>query len=166
MGICSPFRCAVTQHKYSSELFKAKCNPHCSVLLCKTASQQADFHCTTPWEICSSYRRPVTQHNCTATLFKATCNPHCSVLLCKTASQQAVFHCNCTYGTLLFIQVCSDPAQIQQSFLHWNSSSQATSSLFHWDADQTNCFIWLTLRPSHTNQHATAIGVCYVPLET
>ncbi len=36
----------------------------------------------------------------------------------------------------------------------------------HCDADQANCAIWLTLRPSHTNQHATTIGVCYVPPET
>ena len=36
-------------------------------------------------------------------------------------------------------------------------------SITHWDADQTNCVIWLTLRPSHTSQ---TIGVCCVPPET
>ncbi len=61
-------------------------------------------------EICSSYRCAVTQHQRTAALFRAKCSPHCSVLLCKTDSQQAVFHCKYTYGDLVFIQVCSDPA--------------------------------------------------------
>ena len=58
-------------------------------------------------ETCSSDR-------CAAT-FRAKCNFHCSVLLCKTGSQQAVFHCSYIYGDLLFIQVCSDPAQMQCS---------------------------------------------------
>ncbi|DBB01548.1 TPA: hypothetical protein ACH3X1_000197 [Trebouxia sp. C0004] len=43
---------------------------------------------------------------------------------------------------------------------------QLPFSITHWDADQANCVIWLTLRPSHTNQHATTIGVCYVRPET
>ncbi len=43
---------------------------------------------------------------------------------------------------------------------------QLPFSITHYDADQANCVIWLTLRPSHTNQHATTIGVCYVPPET
>ncbi len=43
---------------------------------------------------------------------------------------------------------------------------QLPFSITHCDADQANCVIWLTLRPSHTNQHATTIGVCYVPPET
>ena len=41
---------------------------------------------------------------------RAECSPHCSVLLCKKGSQQAVCHCSYTYGDLLFIQMCSDPA--------------------------------------------------------
>jgi len=43
---------------------------------------------------------------------------------------------------------------------------QLPFSITHWDADQANCVIWLTLRPSHTDQPATTIGVCYVPPET
>ena len=39
-------------------------------------------------------------------------------------------------------------------------------SITHWDADQTNCVIWLTLRPAHSSQRATTVGVCYVPPET
>ncbi|DBA87835.1 TPA: hypothetical protein ACH3X1_004832 [Trebouxia sp. C0004] len=43
---------------------------------------------------------------------------------------------------------------------------QLPFSITHWDADLANCVIWLTLRPSHTNQRATTIGMCYVPPET
>ncbi len=35
--------------------------------------------------------------------------------VCNVGSQQAVFHCSYTYGGLLFIQACSDPAQMQCS---------------------------------------------------
>jgi len=52
----------------------------------------------------------MTQHQSSAALFRAKCSFHCSVLLCKTGSQQAVCHCGYTYGDLLFIQVCNDPA--------------------------------------------------------
>ena len=55
------------------------------------------------------------QHQCTAALFKAKCNPYCSVLLCKTGPQQALSHCIYTYGDLLLIQVCSDPAPLHCS---------------------------------------------------
>ncbi len=89
MEVCISYRCAVTQHQCTAALFRAKCNPHCSVLLCKTESQQCCVSAVTPVEICSSYRCAVTQHQCTAALFKAKCNPHCSVLLCKTVSQHA-----------------------------------------------------------------------------
>ena len=44
--ICPSYRCAVTQHTCSATLFRVKCNPHCSVLLCKTGSQQAVCHCS------------------------------------------------------------------------------------------------------------------------
>ena len=208
--ICSLYRCAVTQHKCSAALFRAKCTPHCSVLLCKEGSQQAVFHCSytcgdllfiqvcsdpaqmhcskgkmqsllfsaalqnrltagsvslqshlwmfavhpgvhwpstnamqlcsgqnavptvqccsakqahsrqcfiavTLMEICCTSGCAMTQHKCSAALFRAKCTPHCSVLLCKTGSQQAVFHCSYTYGDLLFIQLCGDPAQMQCS---------------------------------------------------
>jgi len=39
--ICSSYRCAVTQHQCSVALLLAKCNPHCSVLFCKTGAQHA-----------------------------------------------------------------------------------------------------------------------------
>ena len=47
MEICSSYRCPVTHHTCSATLFRAKCNPHCSVLLCKRGSQQAVCHCKT-----------------------------------------------------------------------------------------------------------------------
>ena len=43
---CSSYRCAVTHHKCSAALFIAKCSFHCSVLLCKTGSQQAVCQCS------------------------------------------------------------------------------------------------------------------------
>jgi len=57
----------------------------------------------------------VTQHQCTAARFRAKCNPQRSVLLCKTGSHQAVQHCIHTFGGLLFIQVCDDPAPMHCS---------------------------------------------------
>ncbi|DBA88307.1 TPA: hypothetical protein ACH3X1_016528 [Trebouxia sp. C0004] len=186
MDIGSSYRCELTQHQCTAALFRAKCSFHCSVLLCKTGSQQAVFHCSytygdllfvqlqiwtlalhtvtptetrssyrcavtqhqctaalftenavstvqycsakqahsrqcftavTPMDICSSYRCAVTQHKCSAALFRAKCSFHFSVLLCKTGSQQARFLCDYTYGDLLFIQVCSDPAPMHCSFV-------------------------------------------------
>ncbi len=46
MEFCSSYRCAVSQQECSAVLFRAKCNPHCSVLLCKTGSKQAVCHCS------------------------------------------------------------------------------------------------------------------------
>ena len=46
MDICSIYRCAVTHQKCSAALLRAKCSFHCSVLLCKTSSQQAVCHCS------------------------------------------------------------------------------------------------------------------------
>ncbi len=77
-------RWAVTQHQCTAALFRAKCSPHCSVLLCKRAHSRQCVTANTPMEICSSYRCAVTQHQCTAALLRAKCNPHCSVLQCKS----------------------------------------------------------------------------------
>ena len=52
------------------------------------------------------------QQQCTSALVRAKHIPHCAVLLCKTDLQQAVCDCIYTYGDVLFIQVCSDPAQM------------------------------------------------------
>ena len=81
--------CAVTQHQCTAALFRAKCSPLCSVLLCKTSSQHACVTAIAPMDIWSSYMCAVTQHQCTAALFRAKCSPLCSVLLCKTSSQHA-----------------------------------------------------------------------------
>ena len=45
MEMCSSHRCAVTQHQCTAARFRAKCSPHCSMLLSKTGSQQAFCHC-------------------------------------------------------------------------------------------------------------------------
>ena len=38
--------CTVNQQQSTAALFRAKCSFHCSVLLCKTSSQQAVCHCS------------------------------------------------------------------------------------------------------------------------
>ena len=50
MKICSSHRCAVTLHQCTAALFRAKCSPHSSVLLCKTGSQQTVCHCSYTYE--------------------------------------------------------------------------------------------------------------------
>ena len=110
--IRSSYRCAVTQHKCSAALFRAKCVQCCSA---KQAHSRQCFIAVTVMEICCTSGCAMTQHKCSAALFRAKCTPHCSVLLCNEGSQQAVFHCSYTYGDVLFIQVCSDPAQMQCS---------------------------------------------------
>ena len=45
LQICSSYRCAVMQHQSTAALVRAEQLPHCSVLLCKTGSQQALGHC-------------------------------------------------------------------------------------------------------------------------
>jgi len=46
MQICCSYNCAVTQHQCSAALLRAKCIPHCPVMLCKTGSQHALCHCS------------------------------------------------------------------------------------------------------------------------
>ena len=79
----------MSHHQCTAVQVWAKCTPHCSVLLCRTGSQQACVTAITPREICSSYKCAVIQQKCTAALVCAKCNSHCSVLLCKTGSQLA-----------------------------------------------------------------------------
>jgi len=84
-------------------------SPHCSVLLWKTSSQHAFVTAITPIKICSSYRCAVTQLKCTAALvplFSAALENKLTAGLC---------HYKYTYGDLLSIQVCSDPAQMHCS---------------------------------------------------
>ena len=76
MEICCTYRCAVTKHQCTAARFRAKCSPHCSVLLSKTGLQQACVTANTPMRVCSSYRCAVTQHQCKAALFRAKCKPH------------------------------------------------------------------------------------------
>ena len=59
-------------------------HPPCSVLLCKTGSQQACVRAITPVKICSSCRCAVSQQKRTAALICAKNIPHCSLLLFKT----------------------------------------------------------------------------------
>ncbi len=83
------------------------------IVQCCPAKQAQSRQCDTaitPMEFCSSYRCAGSQHKCSAAFVQGKMQSHCSVLPCKAGSQQAVCHCNHTYGGLLFIQVCSEPA--------------------------------------------------------
>ena len=113
MDICSSYRCAVTQHECSATLFRAKCNPHCSALLCKTGSQQAVWHCSYTYGdlLFTQVRSDPAKMQCSSVqgemqypLFSAALQNRLTAGFC---------HCNYTYGDLLFIPVCSDPAQMQ-----------------------------------------------------
>ena len=112
MEICSSHMCAVTQHHCTASKFRAKCSPHCSVLLCKTGSQQALCHC---------------KHTCGDLLFTHVCSDpaplHCIKVqgkmqspLFSAALQNRLLagsvHCKYTHGDLLFTHVCSDPAPL------------------------------------------------------
>jgi len=61
-------------------------------------------------EVLRSCRCAVTQHLCSAALLWAKCISNCSVWLCNTGSQHACFTAFYTYGGLVLIRVCSQPA--------------------------------------------------------
>ncbi len=102
MQVCSdptPMHCSKVQGKLQS---------HCSVLLCKTGSQDDCATALTHMEICFSYKCAVTQHHSSAVPTVQCCSA-------KQAQKQAGCHSTYKYGDLLFIQVCSDPAPQQCS---------------------------------------------------
>jgi len=103
--------CAVTQHQCTAALFRAKCSPHCSVLLCKPGYSMQCVIALTPMEICSFIQVCSDPTLCTVALFGAKCSPHCSVLLCKPGySMQCVIApmqiCSFIQCTLLCCYYC------------------------------------------------------------
>ncbi len=105
------YRCAVRQQKCSAAQVWAESIPHCSVVLCKTGSQQACVTAMAPMEICSSYRCAVRQQKCSAAqvemhspLFSSALQNRLTAGLC---------HCNGTYRYLLFLQMCSEAIEMQ-----------------------------------------------------
>ena len=61
----------MSQHQYSAALVRAKCIPHCPVLVCKTGSQHAYGTRNTPVKVCCSQRYAVSQHQYSAALVRA-----------------------------------------------------------------------------------------------
>ena len=110
MEIWPSYRCAVTQHQRTAALFRAKCSPHCSVLLCKTGSQQAVCHCSYTYgdllfiQMCSD---PTPVH--CMTVFGKRHSPLFSAAVQNRVTAGSV-SLQIHYGDLVFIQVCSDPA--------------------------------------------------------
>ncbi len=115
METCSPYKCAVRQHQCNSALVKAKCFSHCSVLLCKTGSQQVCVTAIAPMEICSSFRYAVSQQ----TIHFRTGQGKVHFPLFSAALQNrltaGLCHCKNTFGDLLSMQVCSDTTPMQCS---------------------------------------------------
>ncbi len=115
MEICPSYRLAVTQHQCTAALVLASGISHCSVLPCKTGSQQSSCHCNYTYEdllfmqVCNEpvaiYCKP-GQGKMHSPLFCAALQIRLTVALC---------HCNCTYEDLLFIQTCSDPTALHCS---------------------------------------------------
>ncbi len=70
LGICSSYRCAMTQFQCTAALVRTTCISHCLELLCKTGCQQACVIANRPLGICSSYRCAMTQFQCTVVLVK------------------------------------------------------------------------------------------------
>ena len=128
MDICSSYRCAVTQHQCSAALFRATCNPHCSVLLCNEGSQQAVCHCSYTCgdllfiQVCSD---PAPMQ-CSTVQGKMHSPLFCAALQNRltTGSVSLQF----TYGHLLFIQVCSDPAPMHCSTVQGKMQSPLFSA--------------------------------------
>ena len=80
-----PHRCAITRHQCSAALFRAKCMPCCSVLLCKQAGSSfvpLHLHLSS---LTTHTNIAITKHQCSAAIFRAKCMPCVSVLLCKHA---------------------------------------------------------------------------------
>ena len=115
MEICSSYRCPVAHHKCSAARFRAKWNPHCSVLLCKRGSQQAVCQCNYTYgdvhfiQVCSD---PAPVHCNTVSgkiqspMFNAAVQNRFTAGVCQ---------CNYTYGDLLSIQVCSEPTEMHST---------------------------------------------------
>ena len=102
----------MTQQQCTASLFRAKCSPHCSVLLCQTGLQLACIYCNYTYEallvikVCSD---PTPVH-CITVLCKMQCTQVSAALQDRLAA--GLYHCNYTYEALLVIQVCSDPTPV------------------------------------------------------
>ena len=133
-GLLTLYKCAVTQYQCTAALLRAKCNPHCSVLLCRTGSQQALFDCSDTYG-----GLPSTN----ALQLMAECSSHCSVPLRKTGSQQALYDCSHTYGGLLSPYRCAV------------TQYQCTAALLRAKCNP-HCSV-LLCRTSHSRHNLTAV---------
>ena len=100
MEICHSYRCAVSKHSKTAALFRANCNPHCSVSSANQAHSRRCVTAVTPVEIRHSYRCAMSKHSKTAALFRANCNPHCSV---SSANQAHSRHC---VTAITLVEIC------------------------------------------------------------
>ena len=102
----------MTQHQCYAALLRAKYIPHCTVLLCKTGSQQTSCHCNYTYEdllliqVCidpTPVLRSSAKGKMHSPLSSATLQNRFTARLC---------HCNYTYEGLLLIQVLNDPTPV------------------------------------------------------
>ncbi len=125
MKLCSSCRCAMTQHQCTATLFRTKCSlhvwakciPHCSVVLCKSGSQQACVTATPPMEICSSYRCAWSGH-CNTVQGKMQC-PLISAALQDWLAADSMIHLR-RYPLSTGLQEGPNPSALQ------NCSGQTT----------------------------------------
>jgi len=126
--ICSSYIDAVTQHQCIAALLRARCSPHCSVLVCKTGSQQPLCHCKYTYgdmlftHVCSD---PAPMH-CSSVQGKMQSPLFCAALQNRLTA--ALCHCSYTYRDMLFTHVCSDPAPMHCSSVQGKMQSPLFSA--------------------------------------
>jgi len=122
MEICFSYRCAGTQHQCTAARVRAKCSPHCSVLLCKTGSQQAVCYCIYAYGIL---------------LFKQACSA-ATPMHCSTG--QGKMHSPLFSAALQNrLTACSASLQLQllRFALHTGVQCCNTNALQHWSGQKS-----------------------------
>ena len=135
MKNCSSYTCAVTQRQCTATLFRAKCIPHFSVLLCKTGSQQVCVRAAIPMEICFSIQvcsDPTPRHKALhmILLYKGSprngdsCGKGSSIILVQqnwTYLYHALFTCNSKIPTVgaHSISCCNMLAPRTAASIYW-----------------------------------------------
>ncbi len=142
MEICSSYRCPVTQHKCIATLFRARCNYHRSVLLCKTGSHKAVCHCRFNYG---------------------------DLLFIQVSSDPAQMHCNSIQGKMQSPQFSAalqkrlTPGSVSQQIHLWISALHAGVQRYSTNALQlcsgqnaVSTVQCCSAIPAHTRQFGTA----------
>ncbi|DBB02981.1 TPA: hypothetical protein ACH3X1_013570 [Trebouxia sp. C0004] len=128
--VCSdpaPMLCSRVQGKMQSPLFSAALYTYANLLFIQVCRDPPQMLCSTvQGKMQSPLFSVALQNRLSAGSLSLQLHlwrfAHC------TGSQQAVFHCSYTYGGLLFIQVRSDPAQVECSSVQGKMQSPLFSA--------------------------------------